>query len=750
MTQRSLLNRNLFFLMTLSLLWAWQLMLFSSFWLGHYPVSSGLDPEVFPEWRYLLKPEWKPFIYHLSVGAALLFQIILWWFNRKDLDSRDLLKTWRAYWIIEIVLTFALSSAAFKIIVYAARPILATDAFIVLLIAALFCKIFYHRWQRWVVLWGEACIYAKQDVQCRRMAEWAGPVMIFILLFIPNIPAVVARNFIGEQFHHNDSFIMGPGLAYLSGEIPDVDIISQYGIGFVVMISRAAQFFGGFRYESVMGVMMMGTLLYYLAWYLLIRRWLGSVVLAMAVMLLAIKWQMFHTGAFPFVFTYGSQTPMRFIYDVVYFWCLWMHIKTGKKSWAVAAAGACGFGIYYLTSEGLYATASFDAYILLLWAMPVWRRHFHLRLRDFWLLALPFITGLCLLTLTIGPHVATAQFWNNIAEFISYFTSGFGLEPMYKTLLDHKYLESLMGFLIPMGYLMTLLVFISRLAFSLSPAEDWLVVVLCLYGLGTYHYYVARSVVTSYYTVSLPFVFLLGYWAKIGINSLKENQQARARLILAALAAWALLTTHMFLSFPNMISLSSHPLTDIKVALTLPDGKPYFNHLFRDFEPVLKLPVNSLGGTKEEFLAEEDFADDQALVNYYRKNTQFTRDADLIASLTAHSDEVPVISSFEVEMLMQAKRKAFFYYFPLLISRPMSMRSFPACSIYTTDQLDKTIKKFEETKPPYVFMERIFMINEVPKAYLFQYPSLIPLINYVRTHYARVAQGEYLVALKRI
>ena len=183
--------------------------------------------------------------------------------------------------------------------------------------------------------------------------------------------------------------------------------------------------------------------------------------------------------------------------------------------------------------------------------------------------------------------------------------------------------------------------------------------------------------------------------------------------------------------------------------MPLPNGKPYFNHLFRDFEPQLKLPVNSLGGTKEELLAESDFADDAALVHYYRKNSRFTKDAALIASLTARSDEVPLISSFEVAMFMQADRKPFFYYFPLLISRPMTMRCFSACSIYTTDQLARTINKFEEEKPPYVFMERIYMAHEIPQAYVFRFPSLIPLVNYVRSHYTPVAQGEYLVALKR-
>jgi len=751
MTPLPLFNRNLFFLTLLSLLWAWQVLLASAFVLGHFPSSSSLTAQVLPEWRYLLKPEWKPFIYHLVLLSAVMFQGLLLWSNHKEIDSKDLLKDWQSYFLAEVLLTFLWSSAAFKIIVYASRPELAKSVFIILFIAACACKIFCYRWQKWMHAFWDFCLYLKRDPHWRRRVEWCVPLGLCILLFIPNIEGVVAREFIGEQFHHVDGSFMGPAWAYLSKETLDVDTISEYGIGVVVFFSRLAGFFGGFSYEAVTQVMVVAVILYYLAWYVLLRRWLGSIVLVSAVMLLAIKWQMFHIGAYPLVFTYYSMTPIRFIYDVIYFWCLWMHIKSGEKKWLTGAAAACGIGIYYLTSEGCYATASFGAYIILLWAMPAWRSYFRMRLRDGFLLLLPFMTAIFLLTLTIGPHIVTAPFWDNIHEFINYFLSGFGLEPMYKTLLEHKYLQSLMGFVIPMGYLLTLLIVLGRLAFNLSKAAEWMAVVLCLYGLGTFHYYVARSTETSYYTVSLPFVFVLGFWAKIGIDSLKENRRMLVRVILLALAAWALVTTHMFLGYPNIINLSSHPLTDPKVALPLPaNGNPYFNHLFRDFEGGLKLPVNSLGGTQEEMLAESDFQDDAELIRYYHKQSNFAKDARLIRSLTAPGDEVPLISSFEVEMLMQAKRKPFFYYFPLLISRPMSMRSFPACSIYTTDQLAKTIGKFEETKPPYVFMERIFMVNEVPRAFLFRYPSLIPLINYVRTHYAMASQGEYLVALKRI
>ena len=75
----------------------------------------------------------------------------------------------------------------------------------------------------------------------------------------------------------------------------------------------------------------------------------------------------------------------------------------------------------------------------------------------------PLLVALLLLVLTMGPQIANPVFWNNLGEFINYFLSGFGLEPMYKTLLDHKYLESLLGFILPMGYVLTLLILLSRL-----------------------------------------------------------------------------------------------------------------------------------------------------------------------------------------------------------------------------------------------------------------------------------------------
>ena len=86
MTTIPLFNRNLIFLTLLSLLWAWQVLLASAFVLSHFAPSSSLAVQVFPEWRDLLKPEWKPFIYHLTLMAGIFFQLLLLWVNRKEME----------------------------------------------------------------------------------------------------------------------------------------------------------------------------------------------------------------------------------------------------------------------------------------------------------------------------------------------------------------------------------------------------------------------------------------------------------------------------------------------------------------------------------------------------------------------------------------------------------------------------------------------------------------------------------------
>jgi hypothetical protein len=279
--------------------------------------------------------------------------------------------------------------------------------------------------------------------------------------------------------------------------------------------------------------------------------------------------------------------------------------------------------------------------------------------------------------------------------------------------------------------------------------EDILTATLCVYGLGLYHYYVTLSMWTSYYMNGLPFIFVCGWWGNVWVRRLSLENRRRALTAIVGLSAWALLTNHNFISYPNALNFSRNPMVDPLVAQPLPNNKPYFNHLFYEYPDAYKLPTNSLGETQEHFKFESDFKSDQELIAYFRRETDFSKDISLITRLTAPSDKVPILSSFEIMMLMQANRKPFFYYLPIINSRPLWMRNFVVTGMYTVDHLKKTISQLEEAKPPYIFMERILLTPNVPQAYFYDSPGLFELLNYISERYEPAENGQYLVALKR-
>jgi hypothetical protein len=354
-----------------------------------------------------------------------------------------------------------------------------------------------------------------------------------------------------------------------------------------------------------------------------------------------------------------------------------------------------------------------------------------------------------LLRFFIGPEAWTPLFWDNVHEFVEYFLNGFGVTPIYSSLVDRQFLASLMGFVMPAVYVLTLLVVGTLVLLGRIDRRHVLACVICAYGLALYHYYVARSAVTSYYVGSVPYVMILCFWLGIILKQLPPVAQARVKVVLFLLCTWALVTTHNFIGYPNRLNFSHNPLTDPLVAQPLPDGRPYFDHLFRDYSPDLKVPLNSLGRADEAFVSESDFSSDDALLEYYRREGAFSEDVALIQRFTAPAQPVPLISSFEIKILMQAKRRPYFYYFPLVISRPMQARSFPRTSIYTIDQLQKTIGTLERDRPPYIFIERILLTRPLTEQFYYYYSSMIYLTDYVLQNYAPVSQGKYLVAMKR-
>ncbi len=723
-------------------------------WLLRFiPSRNGLIARVFPEYAALAQPEREGFLYSVFIAVVAMSLALC----ARFFKDRWISNAWRAkirpFFIVECVLTFLLLSALFKTVVYAAHPEFARRCFHILLAACVVNKIFWpqvYGWTRSV-----AALFSNKASQpiLRRAAEVLCVAAIVIVLYLPNPEADLGRMFLGEQLHHFDIFIMAPGWAALSGGVMYKDAISQYGVGAPIVLSHLAQWLGGFTYLNVFMLITGGCILYYILSYVLLRVWFGSISLAFACVLVAIRTNLFHPGILPFVFTYPQATPIRYFWDVLFFFFIFFHVRSRRRWWLILAALCCGFSMFYVDSTGVFMTIAFYAYLLAHFFVDDLRPAVYTSRKDlgwtvtYFLLAPVFAVGL--FYLAVGNYFFDAWFWHNMGDYVKYFINGAGTIPMYDSLFTRDFLNGLMGFVIPLVYVFTMLLVGTLCYLKKIKAENIFVVVLCVYGLGVYHYYVSRSSTTNFYVVGVPFFWVLGFWINTFWQGMRPALRQKTGLVMVLLALYALLTNHMFVSYPNLINLSRNPVIDLRV-VQLPTGRiSYFSHLFREYPDAFKLPKNSLGETFEGLFTERDFLSDDEVKAWFRQEFDFKEDAALISRLVPEKEKAALISSFEVKMLMQAKRQPFFYYFPLVNSRPLRMRNFVVGFFHSPDYLKVTLGQLQDKKPEYVFMERIFLTRDIPPAYYYDSAEIMKVLTYVYDHYVPAEYGKYLVAMKR-
>lgn len=721
---------HLYYSVLLSLSVAVQLTAALAFILSFMPAQSPLSSMVLPEWQSLLRPEWEIVIYRFFIITAILTMIACIFIFNKIVNARRFV-------IMELLLTAVLLGAAFKMIVYSTAPMLARNVFVGALVLAVLLKACWPWINGTLDALKSFLLSSDNAVFLGRIGAFVMPIIIFLIIDVPNIPGAVARFFIGEQFHHNDSFIYGPGWAYVSGARLDWDVISQYGVGVGAIFGNLGQMFGGFTYESGLQMMVWGAIIYYILWFFLMRAWLKSTLIAAIAIFLVIKFQLFNAGVYPFAFTYGSATVLRNWFDVFVMIAIWAHIVHPSKRWLILAACASGAQLFYIPSDGVYLFVMLGFYVAY-WVLQ------NGGLKQAWqalVLLLPPLVMFMLMWIFIGPVVWQKTFWINTQEFVAYFLNGFGLTPIYSGLQDRQFLASLMGFVLPTVYVLTLLIVGTLVYLKKINQQNIFACVISVYGLCLYHYYVARSGPSSYYVVALPFVMSLMFW-------LSKVRHKSIRLGVLALSVGALFLNQNFISYPNRFNVSSNPLIDIQVAQPLSNGLPYFNHLYRGYNEQLKVPVNSLSNQDEALFSESDFPSDDALLRHYQTESDFSIDAALINRLVKAGEPVALISSFEIKMLMDAKRQPYFYYFPLAISHPLHSRTLVRSSIYTKDQLAKTAQKLMADKPSHVFVERVLLTRPLSEAFYYYYSSMLYLTDFVLSNYEPVEEGQYVVALK--
>jgi len=712
-------------------------------------IAFALSIQVWLISWYLVKPERDALHFHIFVFVALGLTAMIFWRLRRRLADAWVMQSARLFLALEIIWTFLLLSAAFKIIVYAQRPQLAICLFWVIAIISLAGKIFFRPFSIFLQR-----AYRYLHTSSALLVHWAQiafPILLVSILYVPDAKGVMARDFMGEQYHHWDSAVMAPGWAFLSGCVLNVDVISQYGLGLPILTAQLSKMLGGFSYVHVLEVIMGVNIIYYLGWYGLLRSWLKNIPVVIAGMFFAVKIQMFNASSYPIIFTYPSSTVLRYVFDVAVFALMLGHLRSGKYIYIWVGSIICGIAIFYMTTTGLCLALTWAAYLGSLVVFPDLRLRF-LHKRHSWLalsacVALVAAAAMSCFWLAEGKHMFTGEFWHNTQEFNNYFLSYFGLIPLEQNITDHNYLSLLVGLLIPVVYLGTFFIVLSFYFWRKFPVENLLAAFIAFYGMTLFHYFMARS--TNAYEVSLPYVFVLCFWLALGLDKMGKRIRRNIALACIVIAAYALATNHNYVSYPNIFNISRNPLVDPLVVNPLPDGRSYFNHLYSQLPMDGRLPFNSLGETDEKLLSEKDFATDEDLGKYYAQEFDYSPDARLIDALVPPRAKAALVSSFETKILMDARRQPFFYYVPLVISRPMRMRTMAVTALYTQGHLQRTIAQIKAEKPPYIFIERIFCKENIDLVNYRDGSAFLFLMRYIHAHYEKYREGHFLMALKR-
>ena len=651
--------------------------------------------------------------------------------------------------VFQLTLVSLMAMAWFKLIVYDHRADLARSWFKALGILTIAQPLLWGFFRRvWPFVSGV----------CRRLGECRGGGLVEILIlgaiagavYVPDIEAMCAHIFMGEYMHHTDTFIMGPAWAVANGAVVGVDVHGYYGIGSIPFFIWLMNAQGGISYEHLFTAVVWICAVYFMLVYLFCRSWLGGRLLALGCWMMAFKAQIAFELAYPLVFTYPQSTVARQWPDILWMMFMLAFMDTGKRRWLAMASLSVGLTLWYMPSIGFYMLVAHAVMSV----MPAWTA---LRGRErllgcLWPPALAVGSAAVLLFATCGTLVFRPVFWHNAVDAIRVFMLTH-IVPLTAALTDKQFLHSIVFGIIVLVYAGTIVkVGLDFLRGRGSSRRDWLALGLSIYGLGLLEHYVVFSVGNHYYTKTVPFFIVLFHWLSKGLVLVPQVWGRRVVGSIAALVFTALVTNHSFISYPNAWNISADPLVDRRVARPLPDGRPYFYHKDRfTVAPDMQFPFNSLGNTDEGLVTENDFKDHKELIQAYRRDSDFSRDAALIASLTLPTERAPLISSYEVRILMQAQRRPFFFFCPLLAARAMRVRSLPAPadSLDTKQDVQRTIADLERAKPPFIFIEKIMNSDRIPPAYEQSMPGLMALLRYVKANYVPYQEGHYLLAMKR-
>jgi len=696
-------TKNIVLFALWSLIEALQLLVIVVFIFSFVPFKPNPFVEtLFPLHQKGVLPEREMLFYRIFVLGAIVLQAGgLWLFHRrlkeeKFSSSLAGLTAANLFWLSLQIF------CVFKMIVID-PSVWARNLFYITLAGAVLTRVFWPEVRHWIQKFYVHVLVPEPSKRWLMAWNIIFPLIIVVLLFVPDMDKVLARMFVRDQFYHLDAFLMAPAWAYQHGLTLNIDVISEYSVVMPAVVSFLSKLSGGLSYHNVVVMIMIATVLYFIGFYFFLRRWLDSAFLASFGVLLAIKLQMFHWGVSPLIWQFPTATVTRYLFDLPVLWCLWQHCRTGERKYVWTAGVLSGLALSYVLDTGIYLNLTFYFYL----AVFLFLQHREPKVltlpkdtvKIIALGLLPIAVAFFMLGMVEGPAVLSGAMYAHMFEHAGLFLQGWGALPMFDGLKDRQFFAFIMGFIIPVVYVWTIVCVGTLCLLRRVAWRNVFIVVLSVYGLALYHYFINRSAVSSYYVVCIPFVCVICYWIQKALTFIEPLPRRLIGILLLVSMFGALMTSYLFTHYPNVFNLSGSDWSEEK--------------------------------------------------KFYKEEFNFDQDAALITRLTKADEKVALISSFETKILMDAKRKPFFYYYPLIESTHMKFAQFRGDYLHTVARMKKTLGQLEDAKPQYVFIERKYFQRQIPPEYYQHFQTLRILVDTLAKDYAVAEEGKYLVALKR-
>ncbi|MBI4309399.1 MAG: hypothetical protein HY591_03610 [Candidatus Omnitrophica bacterium] len=270
--------------------------------------------------------------------------------------------------------------------------------------------------------------------------------------------------------------------------------------------------------------------------------------------------------------------------------------------------------------------------------------------------------------------------------------------PMFDALRVRQFFSFFMGFALPVFYVFTILILISGRFGPGLARKSKIAVMAAAWGLFIYANYISRPMLFYYGAVGVPAVLLVCFWLEYAVGRLWPAHRKLIFFALALLALGALLTNRLFVAYPRAFPLYG-----------------------------------------------QNFSKERQL---FKRSFDLSPDAQLIGRLTKAGRPVAVIGSFELALLRQARRPAFFKHAPLMRSAILHAATVGGLRLKKKDELLDVMNQMEQVPPEHIFIENKLL--GLPPDFYQGTSGLAILLSFARNHYQPAAQGKYFSAWQRV